>query len=109
MRSVLVFLFCFELLVSWGASAITAGHPSSAIPSSHLSEDLHATDLIHHIICEETSSEERVEKTSHASVIVFEVFSELSKFESVKITWRIPHKLFDSSPPKYSLHQVFLI
>jgi hypothetical protein len=109
LRSLLVFLFCFQFLASWAATAITARHHASAVSYNHLSEDTHSTDLILHILCEETSSEERTEKTSHATIIVFEVFSELSKFESVKVTRRLPHNLFDLSPPKYSLHQVFLI
>jgi len=109
LRSLLVFLFCFELVASWGASAFAAGHHEPAVSFNHFSEDFHSTDLILHILCEETNSEERSEKTSHTFVIVFEVFSELEKFESVEVTWRIPHKLFNSSPPKYSLHQVFLI
>ncbi len=109
LRKLLVFLFCFQLIASSGAAALIARHSPSAITSDHLSEALHDTDLMLHIICEETNSEERIEKTLHAAFFVLEVFNKLSKFESVEVTWCVPHMLFDSSPPKYSLHKVFLI
>lgn len=75
-----------------------------------LSEQTLPVALLTQLLCEEVGSEEREGKNNcFLSVSFVEVYSQLQKFQPIRITWSILKDQFDTKPSLFTLNRALLI
>jgi hypothetical protein len=107
-----ILIFSFELLAPFAfiASQKEATEDTPSKDGYSIRESIQSVDLLSHLIFEEVGSEEREGKNDcFISVCFVEVFSELKKFEPVRITWSVPKDQFDTQPSLFKLHRALII
>jgi len=106
-----ILIFSFELLapVFFISKPMQARESISSIGYT-LSEQTLPVDLLTQLLCEEVGSEEREGKNDcFLSVCFVEVYSQLQKFQPLRITWSLLKDQFDTKPSLFTLNRVLLI
>lgn len=106
-----ILIFSFDLL----APVVLIASPEQARESVStigygLSKQAHPIDLLSQLLFEEVGSEEREGKNNcFLSVCFVEVYSQLQKFQPIRITWSILKDQFDTKPSLFTLNRALLI
>lgn len=108
LKYLLILLFCLETAAPFFAeSTFRQAQVTSYI--SHKAEAGQA-DLNSILLFSEPGTEERLEHgIFESNSFILEIFSELSKFEPIRVTWFLPQEKFNTQPPLFTLHRVLLI